>query len=262
MEDQGEVSESEREELIRQLDAAIADYTSGNFGNALEKFEHLEKVSWHPEDIARLRLNQFDCLFADGKIDLALARFASVDCLQLDEYSALDYEFAKARIEQYQGKRAEALRRVQNARARPDPLADIPRGKARVAAFRTLHGKLLAETGNWKDAIPLLQSTPDADSGWAEARLQLGDCFTALRSYSEALRCFMDVLEADPARVNRVERDRAVRNVGVVNFRSGHYSEAVDWLVRAAAAFEAYPAQKPEVDEMLTAALRKLGRVQ
>lgn len=262
MEDQGEVSESDREELVRRLDAAIADYESGNFSSALEQFEHLEKISWHPQDIARIRLGQFECLFADGKIDLAVARLSSVDRSQLDEYSLLDYEFAMAKIELHQGKRAEALRRVQNVRAQPDPLADIARGKARVAAFRTLHGKLLAETGNWREAIPLLESTPDVDSGWAEARLQLGVCYMVLRSYPEALRCFMDVLEADPTRLNRMECDTATRNVGAVHFRSGSYSEAVDWLVRASAAFEAYPDQKAEVDEMLSAALGKLGRVQ
>jgi tetratricopeptide (TPR) repeat protein len=243
------------------LDAALDEHLRGNYTAALDQFEALEQLPWHPKDIARLRLFETSCLTMLARIDDAHEKLQSVDESELDRASQLDYEFELARLEFQESKHASALERIGSMLKRLDDIEDLNRRKALQNDLELLEGVLLADIDDLERAIPILGSVSAENPGWAQATVRLGDCYFRRGDHEQALKTWLEVVNANRDHVHPVYRDSAIRNIGMVCYYGGDYEKAVGFLSKVADKYDEYPDIKRNVHKALASALRCLGKI-
>jgi tetratricopeptide (TPR) repeat protein len=195
-----------------------------------------------------------------GRIDDALQKLQSVNRTELDPASQLDYEFELARLEFQKGKHASALERIGSTLKGLDDVEDLNRRKALQNDLELLEGVLLADTGDLDRAIPILGSVSAENPGWAQATVRLGDCYFRRGDYEQALKTWLQVMNANRDHVHPVYRDSAIRNIGMASYYGGDYEKAVGFLRKVADKYDEYPDIKRNVHKTLASALRRLGK--
>lgn len=245
-------------ELIKQLDAALEMRKRRDYAGALGQFEYLERQSEHPQDIAGLRLFQVTCLTDMGRLEDALKQLSRVDKDSLIFSGQIDYEYERARIERALGHPREALDLV----VKTLRIIGMTNGENDVrgiaSGLHTLHGLLLAESGRCDEAMPMLESVPAEDEGWAEARIHLGDCKIRKRLYREAIECYESVA-SNSNKTDPIHRTTAIRNIGCAFYYMGEYAKAVEYLTRVEHGYDGAPDLKAELFGILASAYSRLG---
>jgi tetratricopeptide (TPR) repeat protein len=272
----------ETSNLIKQLDTALELQRNGGYSEALSIFEELERHSQHPQDIAGLRFFQVSCLIDLGRLDDALELLSKIDKRHLIFSKQIDYEYERARIERAFGRTDKALELVTKALqmakiADSDAMVEIKDempiditgsdhltlvNKEELAvvsgALNTLRALLLAESGQCDEAIPLLESVPRDDLGWAEATIALGDCKIRKRLYREAISDYLRVT-SQPTAVHPFYREAAVRNIGCAYYYLGEYPQAIEYLTKVTEKYDDEPDLKADLFGLLASAYTRLG---
>ena len=248
-------------ELIKQLDAAFKMRETGDYVGALGEFETLERLSVHPRDIAALRLFQASCLTDMGRPEDALKRLSRVDRNKLIFSKQVDCEYERARIERALGRTDKALDIAEKALRAAGAAVDKDEVKVVYEGLRTLQGILLAEAGRCEDAMPVLESVPTDDLGWAEARVCLGDCKYKKKLYLEAIDCYLSIISS-ATKVHPFYREAALRNIGFAYYDLRQYAKAVEYLTQVASAYDDAPDMKAELFSILASSYSHLGMTQ
>jgi tetratricopeptide (TPR) repeat protein len=249
------------QELIKRLDAAFDKRRAGDPSTALDEFEHLEKLSTHPQDIAAIRLFQVMCLTDLGRIEEADQRIRLVNEKKLDDVDRIDYESEYARIKRVEGLTTEALERVERALHLSETVEDKRRVEIASKSLQALRGVLLAESGNCNEAIPILEEVPPDVPWWADARLLLGDCSYRSRRYREAIDYYLSLISS-ANHVESVIRNDAFRNIGCAYHQLGDYAKAAEYLSNIKDAYDQYPEIKAKLFGFLASAYSHLGMTQ
>jgi tetratricopeptide (TPR) repeat protein len=125
-------------------------------------------------------------------------------------------------------------------------------------ALHTLRGILLAESGQCDEAIPLLESVPRNDLGWAEATIALGDCKIGKRLYREAISDYLRVT-SEPTAVHPFYREAALRNIGCAYYYLGEYPQAIEYLKKVEGSYDDRPDLKADLFSLLASAYTRLS---
>jgi tetratricopeptide (TPR) repeat protein len=248
-------------ELIEQYDAAFEMRKAGNFAGALGRFESLERLSTHPTDIAALRFFQATCLTDMGEPEHALRQLSRVDKSKLVIAKQLDYEYERARIQRALGNTREALKLVERAMKQANGRGSEEGVNVVAAGLHTLQGILLAESGRCEEALPILEAVAADDDGWAEARINLGDCKIRERSYQEAIAYYVSIT-ASSRNVDPIHRKTALRNIGCAYYYMGEYAKAIEFLTMVEHAYDGNLELKAELFGVLGSAYARLGMAQ
>jgi tetratricopeptide (TPR) repeat protein len=248
-------------ELVSRLNAALDKRRVGDFPSALKEFEALERLSEHPQDIAALRFFQVTCLTDMGKSEEAFKRIQQVDESKLMSSNQIDCQFERARIERALGRRSEAIAQILKALDTASRVDDPQEIAVVHSNLRTLHGILLAESGRYDEAVPVLEDVPTEDEGWAEAQIHLGDCKYKMKLYREAIGCYMSVISASKT-AHTIYVDTAMRNIGFAHYELREYTMAVECLSKVVNAYEDEPEMKAELFSILASSYSRLGRTE
>lgn len=95
-------------------------------------------------------------------------------------------------------------------------------------ASRHFLGKTYIRTGRFDEALILLKAVWETDPEWPGLTYDLADAYFNLKDYPNAARLFRSIADEDPGDVS------AGYHAGISLFKSGRYSEAQGYLVRAA----------------------------
>jgi len=248
-------------ELVSRLDAALEMRRAGDFPSALKEFEALERISEHPQDIAALRFFQVTCLTDMGKSEEALKRIQQVDESRLTSSNRVDCQFERARIERALGRSGEAIAQIRKALDGASRIDDPQEIAVVHSNLQTLHGILLAESGRYEEAIPILKDVPPEDEGWAEAQIHLGDCKYKMKLYREAIGCYVSVIAASKT-AHPIYVDTAKRNIGCAHYELGEYTMAVEYLSKVVGAYDDEPEMKAQLFGLLASSYSRLGRLE
>jgi tetratricopeptide (TPR) repeat protein len=247
-------------DLIKRLDAVFEMRERGDHSGSLRELEKLEKSSWHPKDIAVLRLFQATCLTDMGRPKNALERLSTVDKAELTFPKRIDFEYERARIERALGNTNKAIGITENALKTASAAVDKDELRIVAEGLRTLWGILLAEGDRCDEAIPVLETVPMDDKGWAEAKLLLGDCSYKRRRYHEAIHYYLAIISA--VNISTVIRNDAVRNLGCAYHQLGDYAKAVEYLIQVKNAYDEFPSLKSDLYRFLASGYSHLGMAQ
>lgn len=215
--------------LTTALEEAFGLRESGNYGEALHKFERLEACSIHPRDIAILRFFQATCLTDLSRPTDALSRLSTVDKSRLTHERQVDFVYEQARIERALGNLTAALDLITLGFDMLKSISTLNDMTMVSQGLQTLQAILLAESGKAEEAIPKLLVVPQEDDGWAEAMIKLGDCLILKREYKQAVDCYSKVLFTH-VRVYRGFRDAAIRNIGCAYYYMRDYTTAIKYF--------------------------------
>lgn len=247
--------------LTKRSERAFELRKIGDFRGALREFKTLERLSWHPQDVAALRLLQATCLTDMGRLEEADKRLSTVDRNELILSKQVDYEYERARIARALGHIDSALEITEKALRTISTAVDKDEVSVVSEGLHTMRGILLVESGRCEEAIPILEAVPTDDLGWAEARLLLGDCSYRKRRYREAIVYYLSVISSHD-KVSNVIRNDALRNTGSAFHQLKDYEKAVEYLSRVKNAYDEYPAMKAELFAFLASAYTHLGMLQ
>ncbi len=247
--------------LLEQLDAAFERRRAGDYAAALSEFESLESKSTLPQDIAALQLFQCMCLTDLGRTDEAHERISRVNKNRLVVIDQIDYESEYARIKRAQGKTSEALERIERAIKMAEAMENRRQVEEAWGSMQALRGILLAESGNCDEAIPVLESVPAEAEGWAEARIQLGDCKIQKRLHHEAIQVYQCIVSSSK-KIHPIHRKTALRNIGCAYYYLREYTNAVEYLTKIEHGYDENPRLKAELFEVLATAYSRLGMLQ
>lgn len=244
-------------ELIRLVNEAFEKRGTGNYSQALEAFETLEKLSEHSKDISTLRLYQTYCLLDMGRVGDALDRIRSVRGEDLEEPLRAVYEYHFARALHALGQVQDAIAHIENARRMFDSLSEELVDRDIVANAETRLGLMLAESKRCDEALPLLQKVTIHDYDWGYAKLRMGDCYFEAKQYHEAIECYSTIVSSD-LKIDPAVRTDALRNIGCCHYWLGEYAKSVNYLTKIKDAYEAYPDLKDRVLSFLASASAQL----
>lgn len=236
--------------LLSQLRDADRLGEEGKNLEALDIYQQLERESSHPRDVAALRLKKATVLTNMGNATAAQELMLAIDLESLSEEYRLLYKFETGRIEAARGETrnaimnlTQALRDAENMELNED-LAFV-----RDAMISLLAG-LLCDSGEPERAISWLTMVDRSASGWERVRRTLGDCYLRLSNYKEAVKCYREVIDARGP-ISELERRTATRNLGFAFFYLRNFRQAAKYLKLAAGKFDAFPAMKQEIEDLL-----------
>jgi tetratricopeptide (TPR) repeat protein len=241
---------TDTEGLVLRLRDADRLSEEGRNLEALDILQELERESSHPRDLATLRLKRAIVLTNMGDTPGAQELMSAIDSESLSEEYRLTYKFETGRIEAARGEIENAIMNLTQALRD----AETMKLKGDLASVRdtmiTLLASLLCDSGQPARAIPLLARIARRGPGWERARRILGDCYFQLSDFKEAVKCYREVLDArDP--ISELERSMATRNLGFAFFYLRNFRQAAEYLKLAAGRFDAFPALKQEIDDLL-----------
>lgn len=246
-------------DIVAKLDWALSKRRDEQYAQALAEFKRLEKLTNNPRDIAMLRFFQTTCLTDLGRTADAAKLISEIDKANLGFANQVDFEFEYARIERAEGIPHRALARIVRALSSIEALNDRSEILMAIMNMETLRAILLAEIGKLDEAIPLLKGVPSQDTGWAEARMCLGDCFYKLRNYRRAIDAYRDILSSDK-RISAIIKNDAIRNIGCAHYDLGEYDKAIEHLNKVKRAYDSHPDLKEEVESLLASAYSRLAK--
>ena len=248
-------------ELIKRLDAALDLRKARDYAGALAELESLERQYVRPEDIATLRFFQATCLTDMGRAEDALKLMSRIDRSGLIFSNQVDYGYEQARIERTLGRGGQALNTVEKTLKMIEEASDRRDLEIVSMNLHTLHGILLAECGRCDEAVSILDAVPIEDAGWAEARLNAGDCRYKKRAYRDAINSYISVVSA-PKKIHQFHREAALRNIGCAHYRLGEYATAIEYLRQVEDAYDDAPDMKAELFSFLASCYVHLGMAQ